>query len=498
MATYYVKTTGDDGLAGTSELTAWLTVNKATTTITAGDTCYIAPGVYREFPTFSNNGSDGDWISLIGDPDCEEFLNEIPGEVRITGEQSNGELMSGHLLYLAGKEYWLIKNFRLDGASGAFKYTVYGRRADNELKPLIIDNCHVATTGYTGFRYVHTIKNCKILINGTYGCLYCGHQHNNLFIGGNVASQLRLNYLPSISSKTIVSGNIIIGSYLGFRTYDATSQPYVEYYNNLVMYNGGYGYYYMSEASRNNAYFYGQYGWRYGKPNYTLAHQCYVGYGYVDFTSYTPTNVKYNSMGRDAEYGCTGTAAVYQSGSFLVDSNFSNGIVDLVRNQLINDSTQLSQQWGDPSITGSFISDTDILGNPRQMLSGSNTIDVGGWGCIQESLNYVTTYSLAPSIQLDKIGVSTFYIPANSGSTVTVTCQSMWQGGSLVNKPQMILSGSSITNDLITNTENHDVWQELIISGTLTNNDELKLKLCGDDENDESIVYFSDIDVSIS
>jgi len=67
-----------------------------------------------------------------------------------------------------------------------------------------------------------------------------------------------------------------------------------------------------------------------------------------------------------------------------------------------------------------------------------------------------------------------------------------------VTKPQMILSGSFIVDMLDTNTDNHDTWQELTVSGTLTNNDELILKLHGRDENDGSITYFSDINVSIS
>lgn len=55
-ATYYVATNGNDSAAGTFT-TPWRTIQKAATTMLAGDTCLIRGGVYREAVVPANSGT---------------------------------------------------------------------------------------------------------------------------------------------------------------------------------------------------------------------------------------------------------------------------------------------------------------------------------------------------------------------------------------------------------------------------------------------------------
>lgn len=68
-ATYYVRTDGSDSNAGTANTSggAWLTVQKAANTITAGDTVLVQSGTYSETVTVdSGDGSSGSPKVFIG------------------------------------------------------------------------------------------------------------------------------------------------------------------------------------------------------------------------------------------------------------------------------------------------------------------------------------------------------------------------------------------------------------------------------------------------
>lgn len=67
MATKYVRKTGSDSNGGTSTSDAWLTIGKALTTMSSGDTCYVGAGTYREVVTVTI--SPVAETKLIGDID---------------------------------------------------------------------------------------------------------------------------------------------------------------------------------------------------------------------------------------------------------------------------------------------------------------------------------------------------------------------------------------------------------------------------------------------
>ena len=104
MATYYVRTDGNNantGLGSTTAL-AWQTIAKAITSAVApGDTIYIAPGVYRESPlapAFTNPSNDSQRISYIGDTSATQFTGISSGPVIITTYLTNTTGTTGRLM----------------------------------------------------------------------------------------------------------------------------------------------------------------------------------------------------------------------------------------------------------------------------------------------------------------------------------------------------------------------------------------------------------------
>ena len=93
MATYYVRTDGNDSNAGTGPATnqAWQTIGKAlgATGIGSGDTLYVAPGDYRQTATITVGGTYSTATQVIGDPTGSQFSGITPGRVLITNRLTN-------------------------------------------------------------------------------------------------------------------------------------------------------------------------------------------------------------------------------------------------------------------------------------------------------------------------------------------------------------------------------------------------------------------------
>jgi hypothetical protein len=115
MATYYVRTDGSDSNAGTGPATnqAWQTITKAigATGIAPGDTLYIAPGVYRGSFTaaFTNPASEGQRVSILGNPTASQFSGITAGPVILTNYTSNTAATTGSIL-LCNKDFVTLRD----------------------------------------------------------------------------------------------------------------------------------------------------------------------------------------------------------------------------------------------------------------------------------------------------------------------------------------------------------------------------------------------------
>ncbi len=89
-ATYFVRTDGNNANTGLSNDSAhaWATINKAASTLAAGDTVYVEPGTYDEqIYSFASSGTPSAWINYVADGQviCRGFAPTGISFIRIIG-----------------------------------------------------------------------------------------------------------------------------------------------------------------------------------------------------------------------------------------------------------------------------------------------------------------------------------------------------------------------------------------------------------------------------
>lgn len=200
-ATYYVAMDGSDASAGTTTYTAWATIDKATSTMVAGDTTYVRGGTYRESAVFdySGNTTDG-YITLAA----------YPGEQPTIDGSTHADAW-GAVLGASGKSYIVIDGLNVTGTAtgisvgfqgpgsniivrngeitahnGKMCIWFKGDGASNRLQWVTVDNMYVhnnTTSTYEAIRFDSNVRyfratNNRVVNNSNIGIDAVGWKHD--------------------------------------------------------------------------------------------------------------------------------------------------------------------------------------------------------------------------------------------------------------------------------------------------------------------------------
>jgi hypothetical protein len=108
---YFVRKTGSNANSGLTPATAWLTIDKAANTVTAGSDVYVGAGTYSEKVTPSFDGAAGNPIRYFADTDGA--MTGDAGPVIIAGPTDYG-------VYLNGDNYQRFAGFIMQGPTAGF------------------------------------------------------------------------------------------------------------------------------------------------------------------------------------------------------------------------------------------------------------------------------------------------------------------------------------------------------------------------------------------
>ena len=123
MATYYVRTDGDNSNTGTGPATtqAWQTIGKvfaSGSVVTGGDIVYIAPGTYTESINVLAT-SPTSKVQIIGNPTASQFPGVNAGVVKLSAFNAAGTSVTFANTYLisgTSKNYYSFSNMIFEGS----------------------------------------------------------------------------------------------------------------------------------------------------------------------------------------------------------------------------------------------------------------------------------------------------------------------------------------------------------------------------------------------
>jgi hypothetical protein len=436
---WYISTHGDDVCDGRSASTAWRTPSHAGLQDLGnpygGSLVHLAPGTYRGPVVVAYPGYDAsNPTRFVGDPECQWFPDENPGRVRVTAcGESEVPAASGNVVTCL-KAYIEFIRLHIDGAPQA----------------VVFDD-------YMGGRWT---RDC--VVQGGYSGQSYGQAERTIFVGGRWPS-------GAVQARNCIA----IGGDEGFHLGNS--------YNCLAL-GGTYGFY------QGNHYNGLAVGSSYGFHSCAVtSHCCAISCWRSDSGVTTVTDCYAANCSTRDKFSADGQ-------HILLDLRV---LADLLPWVAASGAGGLLGQ-GDNTAPGFSAADVDVSGH-RLRLRGAN-LDIGPWAPsvpLDEPpdsgmADWTTCRSVAPSVRIEAEGDCLLQIPAQCSRAVTVT---VWarHDGLTGDRPQIVLRGDSIAEQVATSTASDGEWQRLLVTATPSFDEVLTLVLRA--RNSSGTCRFSDLAV---
>lgn len=273
MTTYYVRTAangGSDAAAGTSAGAAWATIDKAASTVSAGDTVYVGAGVYPESIVEDTSGTSGNQITYIADIDGSKTGDGGLVIVSAWNSPYTGQASRAYCLDINEKEFTTWQGFVFNGTSTSGEFAVGNSSGVSDIAYegrifedcVFIGNGTSATAGNNGncFEVIlgigatpstvgMIIRRCQFF--GTYGvlinCTNNASAHTNIkwtiencvFLCGSTGNNAALrvsgtNNTFSIGGITFQNNTCLGGQYCILGNFTQNTTNPIAAYNNLI------------------------------------------------------------------------------------------------------------------------------------------------------------------------------------------------------------------------------------------------------------------------
>jgi parallel beta-helix repeat protein len=252
-ALYVRQTVGDDTNDGRSPATAWRGLSRLSTTLRAGDTAYVGPGLYRERLVVAHHGTADRPITVIGD-ETGQHTGDPPGPVMIAGSDPVDEAIftphdspGVYTAPIAARDGVV----EMDGPQ--YRYTAAGITTMH----LREDVPELEVVARQPSTYVHDAETNTLYLHTSDGLPPSTHElevvrrTNGIFIGGRTfvrvmgftvrhAGDAGINFYRG-SRGGVAFGNTLYGNHEGIRAYGTED---VTIYGNTLLRNQDAGVYF--------------------------------------------------------------------------------------------------------------------------------------------------------------------------------------------------------------------------------------------------------------